>query len=68
MTCGCQNSQPAATPGACDAPDAFAIFLVAAVGAALATVVMVNVTGETSVRGLSRKTGQYARGFVGTKK
>ena len=57
MACNCQNNQvPGATPGAADAPDAFALFVGGLLIGAVGTLFMVNLTGETSVRGIYGKT------------
>jgi hypothetical protein len=73
MSCGCQAAKYAAsepepalevvlTPGACDNGDALGIAVGAFILGSIATVVFINISGETSVRGLAKKTHQYARG------
>jgi len=65
MPCGCQNGQddeyPDATPDACSPIDAAGLVIVTAGVTVLATLFMANLTGETSVRGIARKTGRGAR-------
>jgi hypothetical protein len=56
MPCNCQGNQPAAEPGACDSPDAAGLFIAGLVIGGLGALFMANLTGETSVRGIYRKT------------